>query len=43
VVNFNKKRAGLHKRRAVSTIVGGAIFLVLFASASSTFFIAMDV
>lgn len=43
MVNFNKKRAGLHKRRAVSTIVGGAIFLVLFASASSTFFIAMDV
>jgi len=43
VVNFNKKRAGLHKRRAISTIVGGAIFLVLFASASSTFFIAMDV
>ena len=43
VVNFNKKRAGLHKRRAISTIVGAAIFLVLFASASSTFFIAMDV
>ena len=43
MVNFNKKRAGLHKRRAVSTIVGAAIFLVLFASASSTFFIAMDV
>jgi len=43
VVNFIKKRAGLHKRRAVSTIVGAAIFLVLFASASSTFFIAMDV
>jgi hypothetical protein len=43
VVNFYKKRAGLHKRRAVSTIVGAAIFLVLFASASSTFFIAMDV
>ena len=43
MVNFNKKRAGLHKRRAISTIVGAAIFLVLFASASSTFFIAMDV
>ena len=43
MVNFYKKRAGLHKRRAVSTIVGAAIFLVLFASASSTFFIAMDV
>ena len=43
MVNFNKKRAGLHKKRAVSTIVGAAIFLVLFASASSTFFIAMDV
>ena len=43
MVNFNKKRGGLHKRRAVSTIVGAAIFLVLFASASSTFFIAMDV
>ena len=43
MVNFIKKRAGLHKRRAVSTIVGAAIFLVLFASASSTFFIAMDV
>ncbi len=43
MVNFNKNRAGFHKRRAVSTIVGAAIFLVLFASASSTFFIAMDV
>jgi len=43
VVNFNKKRTGLPNRRAVSTIVGAAIFLVLFASASSTFFIAMDV
>jgi len=43
VVNFNKKGAGLHKRRAISTIVGAAIFLVLFVGASSTFFIAMDV
>ncbi len=43
MVNFNKKRVGLRNRRAVSSIVGGAIFLVLFVSASSTFFIAMDV
>ena len=42
MVNFEKGRAKPHKRRAISTIVGGAIFLVLFTSALSTFFIAMD-
>jgi len=42
VVNFHKKRTKLHKRRAISTIVGGAIFLVLMTSAFSTFFVAMD-
>lgn len=42
MVTFNNKRAKLQKRRAISTIVGGAIFLVLFASAFSTFFIAID-
>jgi hypothetical protein len=42
VVNFNKRGARLHPRRGISTIVGAAIFLVLFASATSTFFIAMD-
>jgi archaellum component FlaF (FlaF/FlaG flagellin family) len=42
VVNFKKKGARLHPRRGISTIVGAAIFLVLFASATSTFFIAMD-
>lgn len=43
MVTSNNKRAKLQKRRAISTIVGGAIFLVLFVSALSTFFIAMDV
>jgi archaellum component FlaF (FlaF/FlaG flagellin family) len=42
VVNFNKKGPRLHPRRGISTIVGAAIFLVLFASATSTFFLAMD-
>ncbi len=42
MVTFNNRRATFQKRRAISTIVGGAIFLVLFASAFSTFFIAMD-
>ena len=42
MVTFNRKRASLHQRRGISTIVGGAIFLILFASAFSTFFIAMD-
>ena len=42
MVNFNKRGAVLHPRRGISTIVGAAIFLVLFASATSTFFIAMD-
>jgi archaellum component FlaF (FlaF/FlaG flagellin family) len=42
VVNFNKRGARLHPRRGISTIVGAAIFLILFASATSTFFIAMD-
>jgi len=42
VVDFNKKGARLQPRRGISTIVGAAIFLVLFASATSTFFIAMD-
>jgi len=42
VVDFNNKRVKLQKRRAISTIVGGAIFLVLFVSAFSTFFVAMD-
>jgi archaellum component FlaF (FlaF/FlaG flagellin family) len=41
VVDSNKG-GGLNKRRGISTIVGAAIFLVLFASATSTFFIAMD-
>jgi len=43
VVAFDNKRAKLQKRRAISSIVGGAIFLVLFLSAISTFFVAMDV
>ncbi len=42
MVDFNKKGARLQPRRGISTIVGAAIFLVLFASATSTFFIAMD-
>ena len=42
MVAFNRKRANFQQRRAISTIVGGAIFLILFASAFSTFFIAMD-
>jgi hypothetical protein len=33
----------LSKRRGISTIVGGLIFLVLMASAFSTFYIAFDV
>lgn len=41
MVTFNKG-ARLHHRRGISTIVGSAIFLILFASATSTFFIAMD-
>ena len=43
MVDFNNKRAKLQKRRAISSIVGGAIFLVLFLSAISTFFVAMDI
>jgi len=43
VVAFDNKRAKLQKRRAISSVVGGAIFLVLFLSAISTFFVAMDV
>ena len=31
MVTFNRKRASLHQRRGISTIVGGAIFLILFA------------
>ena len=42
MVEFFKKRGNFSSRRGISTIVGGAIFLVLFASAFSTFFIAMD-
>jgi hypothetical protein len=42
VVNSNKKGPRLHQRRGISTIVGAAIFLILFASATSTFFLAMD-
>jgi archaellum component FlaF (FlaF/FlaG flagellin family) len=42
VVEYNKKGPRLHQRRGISTIVGAAIFLVLFASATSTFFLAMD-
>jgi len=43
VVTYDNKRAKLQKRRAISSVVGGAIFLVLFLSAISTFFVAMDV
>ena len=43
MVANRKGRASLHRRRGISTIVGGAIFLVLFASAFTTFFLAMDV
>jgi len=42
VVASSKGRAKLHHRRGLSTIVGGAIFLVLFTGAFSTFFLAMD-
>jgi len=42
VVAFNNKGVKLQKRRAISTIVGGAIFLVLLTSGFSTFFVAMD-
>ncbi len=43
MVTHSKGRASLHHRRGISTIIGGAIFLVLFASAFTTFFLAMDV
>jgi archaellum component FlaF (FlaF/FlaG flagellin family) len=42
VVTFTKQGGGLHQRRGISTIVGAAIFLILFASATSTFFIALE-
>ena len=42
MVASRKGRAKLHHRRGLSTIVGGAIFLVLFTGAFSTFFLAMD-
>ncbi len=33
----------LHKRRGISTIIGGIIFIVLLTAGFSTFFVAMDV
>jgi hypothetical protein len=43
MVNFFKKNNHLSKKRAVSTIVGGAIFLVLLTSGFSAFYIALEV
>jgi len=33
----------LNRKRGISTIVGGVIFLVLLTAGFSTFFVAMDV
>lgn len=41
VKNFSKNN--LNKKRGISTIVGGMIFLVLLTAGFSTFFLAMDV
>src|SRR3990172_9532391 len=43
MVNFSSNNSKLNKKRGISTIVGGIIFLVLLTAGFSAFFVAMDV
>jgi len=43
MVNFSSNNNKLNKKRGISTIVGGIIFLVLLTAGFSAFFVAMDV
>ena len=43
MVNFTSNNSKLNKKRGISTIIGGIIFLVLLSTGFSTFFLAMDV
>ncbi len=42
MIDFTSNHSKPNKKRGISTIVGGMIFLVLLTSGFSTFFIAMD-
>ena len=43
MVNFSSNSNKLNKKRGISTIVGGIIFLILLTAGFSAFFVAMDV
>ena len=43
MVNFSSNNSKLNKKRGISTIVGGIIFLILLTAGFSAFFVAMDV
>ena len=43
MVNFVPNRIKLNKKRGISTIVGGIIFLILLTAGFSSFFVAMEV
>jgi len=41
--NFTSNKSKLSKKRGISTVIGGIIFLVLLTAGFSSFFVAMDV
>ena len=43
MVNFTSNKSKLSKKRGISTVIGGIMFLVLLTAGFSSFFVAMDV